>query len=105
MPTPHDPPSAVRRTLKKLGADIKDARRRRRLTTEVVAQRAFTSRKTLQRVEAGDHGVSIGIYASVLAALGLIDRLGDVADAAHDELGLRLSSAALPQRIRKRRTS
>jgi hypothetical protein len=38
----------------------------------VVAERAFTSRKTLQRVEAGDTSVSVGIYAGVLQALGLL---------------------------------
>ena len=54
MPTPHNPPAAVRRALRKLGADIHDARRRRRLPMAVVAERAFTSRSTLQRVEAGD---------------------------------------------------
>lgn len=75
MPTPHNPPAAVRRALRKLGADIHDARRRRRLPMAVVAERAFTSRSTLQRVEAGDTNVSIGIYAGVLQALGLLDGL------------------------------
>ena len=70
MPTPHNPPAAVRRALRKLGADIHDARRRRRLPMAVVAERAFTSRSTLQKVEAGDTNVSIGIYAGVLQALG-----------------------------------
>ena len=41
----------------------------------VVAERAFTSRSTLQRVEAGDTAVSVGIYAAVLQALGLLDGL------------------------------
>lgn len=68
MPTPHNPPAAVRRALRKLGADIHDARRRQ-LPMAVVAERAFTSRSTLQRIEAGDTNVSIGIYAGVLQAL------------------------------------
>jgi transcriptional regulator with XRE-family HTH domain len=100
MPTPHLPSAAIRRALRKLGADIKDARRRRKLTTTVVADRAFTSRKTLQRIEQGDFGVSIGIYASVLQTLGLLDGLADVADPAKDEVGLRLSSGQLPERVR-----
>ncbi|UWM80900.1 hypothetical protein N2A41_19810 [Rhizobium sp. SRDI969] len=37
----------------------------------VVAERAFTSRSTLQKIEAEDTNVSIGIYAGVLQALGL----------------------------------
>lgn len=103
MATPKLPPNAVRRTLRKLGQDIREARKRRGLTMEVVAERAFTSRKTLQRVEAGDHAVSIGIYASVLHALGLLDSLGDIADLRNDELGQTLSSANLPKRVRTRR--
>ena len=100
MPTPTTPPSAVRRTLRKLGQDIADARKRRGLTMGTVADRAFTTRKTLSRVEDGDHGVSIGIYASVLNALGLLDSLGLIADLANDEVGLSLSSADLPKRVR-----
>lgn len=100
MPTPHAPSLAVRRMLRKLGADIHDARRRRRLTMAVVAERAFTSRATLQRIEAGDPAVSMGIYAAVLQALSLLDGLGQVADAAHDTLGQALSAAELPKRVR-----
>ena len=103
MPTPHHPPAAVRRTLRKLGADIHDARRRRRLPMEVVAERAFTSRSTLQRIEAGDATVGIGIYASVLQALGLLDGLGEVADIGRDSVGQALASAELPERVRIRR--
>lgn len=43
MPTPHHPPGAVRRVLRMLGADIHDARRRRRLPMAVVAERAATT--------------------------------------------------------------
>ena len=100
MPTPTTPPSAVRRTLRKLGQDISDARKRRGLTMEIVAGRAFTSRKTLARVENGDHAVSMGIYASVLNALGLLNGLDEIADPTNDEVGLALSSAVLPKRVR-----
>jgi len=105
MPTPHHPPAAVRRTLSKLGADIRDARRRRRLPMAVVAERAFTSRSTLQRVETGDSSVSIGIYASVLQALGLLDGLGQVADIGVDRVGQSLASADLPKRVHLKRNA
>lgn len=65
----------------------------------VVAERAFTSRSTLQKVEEGDTNVGIGIYASVLQALGLLNGLGDVADIAQDEVGQSLASANLPKRV------
>jgi len=91
--------------MRKLGADIHDARRRRKLPMAVVAERAFTSRSTLQRVEAGDTSVSIGIYAAVLQALGLLEGLGQVADISSDSVGQALASAALPKHIHlKRRT-
>jgi hypothetical protein len=102
MPTAHYPPAAVRRTLRKLGADMRDARRRRRLPMSVIAERAFTSRPTLQRIEAGDAGVSIGIYAAVLHALGLLDHLGEIADFSRDSVGQALAAAELPARARVR---
>jgi hypothetical protein len=70
----------------------------------VVAERAFTSRTTLQRIEAGDANVGIGIYAAVLQALGLLDGLGAVADISNDSVGQALASADLPERARIRRT-
>jgi hypothetical protein len=69
----------------------------------VVAERAFTSRSTLQRVEAGDTAVSIGIYASVLQALGLLDGVARLADISRDSVGQALASAELPARSRIRR--
>jgi hypothetical protein len=71
----------------------------------VVAERAFTSRSTLQKVEAGDANVGIGIYAAVLLALGLLDGLGEIADIGRDSVGRALASAALPKRVRIMRTA
>ena len=103
MPTPHHPPAAVRRSLHKLGGDMRDARLRRRLPMAVVAERAFTSRSTLQRVEAGDPNVGVGIYAAVLQALGLLEGLGGVADPSRDSVGQAMAAAELPSRARMRR--
>ena len=103
MPTAHNPPVAVRRALRKFGADIQDARKRRRLPMSVVAERAFTSRSTLQRIEAGDPGVGIGIYAAVLQSLGLLDELANAADLSRDSVGQALAAAALPKRVRQPR--
>ncbi len=66
----------------------------------VVADRAFTSRSTLQRVEQGDPAVSAGIYAAVLQALGLLEGLSLLADPSVDEVGQALATEALPQRVR-----
>jgi len=105
MPTPHNPPAAARRALRKLGADIHDARRRRRLPMAIVAERAFTSRSTLQKIEAGDANVSIGIYAAVLQALGLLDGLGQIADISNDSVGQALATAELPKRAHLKRSA
>ena len=70
-----------------------------------MAERAFISRSTLVRVEKGDPGVSLGIYASVLFVLGMADRLGDIVDATRDPVGLSLEEERLPQRIRGARPS
>jgi hypothetical protein len=103
MPTPHSPTVSVRRALRKLGADIRDARKRRRLPMGVVANRAFTSRGTLQRIEAGDPGVGMGIYAATLHALGLLDGLSDLADIKRDTVGQALATTELPERARLKR--
>lgn len=95
-------PVAVRKALKKLGADISAARRRRGITAKLVAERAFINPKSLIRVERGDPGVSIGIYATVLFVLGMSERLADLADISHDPLGRTLADEQLPKRVRLR---
>lgn len=71
---------------------------------ELLAERAFVSRATVRRVERGDPAVSMGIYASVLFVLGLADRIGSLADAATDRMGLALEEERLPQRVRSPRS-
>lgn len=93
-------PIPVQRALRKLGSDIRDARRRRRIPTAILAERASISRTTLRKVEKGEAGVSLGIYATVLFVLGMVDRLADLTDVRHDELGLSLEEERLPNRIR-----
>ena len=56
----------AKRIMKTLGVNIKLARRRRRLSTEQVAERANISRSTLWLVEKGDPGVAMGTYLQVL---------------------------------------
>jgi len=71
----------------------------------VVAERAFTSRSTLQKVEAGDTSVSIGIYAGVLQALGLLGGLSQIADISNDSVGQALTSAQLPKHAHLKRVA
>jgi hypothetical protein len=96
-------PLPVRRALRKLGADVSIARRRRKITTTLMAQRAFIDRRSLARVEKGDPGVSMAIYATVLFVLGMIDRLADFASPANDPVGQALANEGLPPRVYQRR--
>ena len=41
----------------------------------------------------------MGVYATVLALLGLIDGLGDVADRGTDTLGLDIDEDRLPKKV------
>jgi DNA-binding XRE family transcriptional regulator len=93
-------PLPVTRALRKLGGDLSIARRRRGISTSLMAERAFISRTTLVRAEKGDPGVSLGIYTSILFVLGLTDRLGNLIDPSGDPLGQALEQELLPKRIR-----
>jgi transcriptional regulator with XRE-family HTH domain len=92
-------PLPVTRALRKLGRDIRDARRRRRIPAAILAQRASMSRTTLNKIEKGDAGVLLGNFATVLFALGMIDRMADLADARSDAVGLQLEEEHLPERV------
>lgn len=98
-------PIPVKRGLRKLGRDIRDARRRRRIPAAIAAQRASISRTTLVKIEKGDPGVAVGTYATVLFVMGMSERLSDIADPKNDPVGLQLEEEHLPQRIRGARTS
>ena len=95
-------PRAARQTLAKLGEDIAVARKKRRISTVSMAERAFLSRSTYNKIEKGDPTVSIGAYVTVLAILGLVDGIGQLADRSNDTLGLDIEEDRLPQRIMPR---
>ncbi len=94
----------VKKALLKLGQDIADARKRRRIPTKLMAERAGISRTTLHKAEKGDASVALGIYASILFVLGMEKRLGELADIKFDETGLMLDEENLPERIHLRST-
>ena len=63
--------SEMERTLEKMGFRIKNARLRRNIRAEEVAERAGISKGTLTSIEKGVSSVSMGAYASVLYTLGM----------------------------------
>ena len=92
-------PMPAIRALRKLGQDICDARRRRRIPVELMTERADISKNTLARIEKGRPSVSIGKYASVLFVLGMTERLGDLVDSVYDLTGRQLEEENLPKRV------
>ena len=89
----------TQKILSQMGEQIKLARLRRHLTTELIAERAGISRATLWNVEKGNPSVAIGIYAAVLHALNNMDS-DLLLIAKDDELGRKLQDLELP--VRKR---
>ena len=81
------------RTLQRLGERIRLARRRRRLTAALVAQRAGMTPFTLRRIEQGAPGGTVGAYIGVLHVLGLGASIDEVAKT--DALGRALQDASL----------
>lgn len=86
-----------------MGEQIKLARLRRNLSTELVAERAGISRATLWAVEKGTPTVAMGTYAAVLHALGGMDKDLEMI-ARDDEFGRKLQDLKLPTRKRAKRS-
>jgi transcriptional regulator with XRE-family HTH domain len=79
--------------LGQLGENIKLARKRRKLTTIQVAERAGIDRTTLYHIEKGNPSVSLGAYFNVLRVLGLQDDFLKLA--ADDTFGRKLQDLEL----------
>jgi len=93
---PRKPPVVFpqeQRLLSALGERLRLARKRRKLSNAVVAQRAGISRTTLYKVEAGDPGATLGSYVRVLAVLGLEGDLNQLG--ADDRVGRKLQDLEL----------
>ncbi|PIW06709.1 MAG: transcriptional regulator [Comamonadaceae bacterium CG_4_9_14_0_8_um_filter_60_18] len=86
------PPQFLRQ-LAALGLRMRLARERRKLSTEVFAQRLGTSRETLRRMEKGDPTIAMGTFFRALRILGL-DKNIDLL-ASDDELGRKLQDIEL----------
>lgn len=93
-------PIPAQKALRMLGKNISDARRRRRITMELMSERCGFSRLTLSKIEKGDPSVSMGAYAAALFVLGMSEHLAHVADVSHDIVGRELEEESLPKRVR-----
>lgn len=88
------------KSLARLGGDIRAARLRRGMAVSDLAVRANTSASTIARLEKGDPGVSVGAFANILLALGLVERLAELFDLRNDALGLAIAAERTPKRGR-----
>lgn len=89
----------VQKKIEDLGHRIKLARLRRKLTIEMVAERAKISRFSVREVEKGSPSVAIGIYVNVLMAIGMVKELDNFL--ADDPLGRMLQDDELLKYKRK----
>ena len=94
---------SARRALEALGANIRTARLKRRISVKDFAARIGMSESTVARLEKGDDGVSIGTLAMACLVLGEIHRIAGLLDPGSDDTGLLLDRQALPKRIDRRR--
>ena len=85
--------------LAQMGAQIRLARLRRNLASDLVAERAGVARATVSAIERGNPSVALGAYAAVLHALGGLEK-DLLLIARDDELGRKLQDLALPKRRR-----
>jgi transcriptional regulator with XRE-family HTH domain len=90
----------TRSVLTRLGKDLRAARLRRGMAIGDLAVRSGASISTIIRMEKGEAGVGIGTLVDVLVVFGLNERLADLIDVRHDDIGLALSNERLPQRGR-----
>ena len=95
-------PLSLRRKIVQVGQHIKLARKRRRLTMQDMADRMFVTRKTLNRLEAGEPGVSFGILAAALLTLGLENDLDHLAKPETDIAGNMIDKQSYDQKQRIR---
>jgi transcriptional regulator with XRE-family HTH domain len=90
--------------LAKFGNDLAIARRKRELTIMTVAERMGVAKNTYLRLEKGDPGVGLGVYAMALFVLGFGDPLGALIDVSRDDSGLLLDEGRLPKRVRMKKS-
>jgi len=81
------------KVMEQVGENIKLARRRRKLTTIQVSERAGIDRTTLYQIEKGNGSVSMGAYFNTLRVLGLQDDFLKLAG--DDSFGRKLQDLSL----------
>lgn len=105
MPTKNNllvaPPYPVEQALGRLGANLRTARIRRRLTVAEVAAKIGTGVRAVYDAERGKPSASIATYAALLWTFGLLSDFEVLADPARDAEGQTLALARERSRVRR----
>ena len=88
--------------LAKMGTNIKNARLRRNISAEILAEKAKISKSTFSAIEKGTSTVSVGAYASVLYELGLVKDFERIAADEEGQKQFRESGLLRRERARRR---
>lgn len=95
------PPYSVDQALKRVGNNLRQARVRRKLTIEEVAEKIGTGRRAVMDAEGGKASTGAGIYAALLWVYGLLPSFEELADPLKDEEGIALASRRENRRARR----
>jgi len=96
-------PAAVQSHLARLGENLAIARKRRKESMKIWAERIGVSEPTLARMERGDPSVAMGVYATALWLIGRDAELPSIAGPDADLGALEDAVRAAKQRsVRKR---
>ena len=85
--------------LAKLGEFLRLARKRRAWRQEDGAQRLKVSVDTIQRVEKGSKGVSVGHVLDLLSLYQRLEAFADVVNPYKDEIGISMEAERSPKRV------
>ena len=98
-------PAPAAGALRRLGADLATARKRRAQSLKDWAARLQVSVPTLMRMERGDPAVSIGVYATALWLIGRHEALAAAAEPKEDvgALEAEIRAAELRHRPKSKR--
>jgi len=96
------PSDRTRSFIRKVGSNLRLARKRRKKTIANVAEMVGVSVATIKRIEAGEPSVKIGIYLAIAEVFQMEDSV-HFAEPESDTIGMILEKQRMPERIRKKK--
>jgi transcriptional regulator with XRE-family HTH domain len=96
-------PYPVERAVKNLGANLRKARIRRRLTIQQVAEKIGTGVRAVTDAEKGNAFTGVAVYASLLWLYDLLSAFEDLANPLKDKHWIALADRNEPERARQSR--